>query len=44
MEAATQTTPLLEAGIDAVKQASAHLEEAGIASSFSMAQGCKPGS
>jgi hypothetical protein len=44
MEAAIQTTPLLEAGIDAVKQASTHLEGAGITSSFSMAKGCKPGS
>ena len=44
MEPAIQTTPLLEGGLAAVKEASTHLEGAGIPSAFSVVDGCKPGS
>ena len=44
MEHAIETSTLLEGSLDAVKEATTHLEVAGIPSSFAMAQGCKPGS
>ncbi len=44
MQHAIETTTLLEGGLASVKEASTHLEAVGIASSFSMADGCKPGS
>ena len=35
---------ILEGGLDAIKEASRHLDSAGIPNSFTTAPGCKPGS
>ena len=44
MNDATHTAQVLEGGLDAVKEASRHLDRAGIRNSFTTAVGCKPGS
>ena len=44
MQHAIEITTLLEGGLASVKEASTHLEAVGIASSFSVAEGCKAGS
>ena len=44
VEHAMDSTPLLEGGLAAVKEATSHLETAGIGSWFTVADGCKAGS
>ena len=44
MSYALETVTLLEGGLDAIKEASSHLDAAGIPSQFTVAKGCKAGS